>query len=465
MFDRRLMRRSQVINSLAAILANQAQKVFMMKKQFTLTIIGLLMTTFQVVGQTAKHVIFLTIDGFRPEFYLDSQWQMPNVRALMKDGAYAKGVNSVFPSMTYPSHTTIVTGVQPANHGIFYNNVFTPDGAAQQPYWQDSSIHVQTIWKAAKDQGMTVASLYWPVSANAPVDYNIPDIGSLGDSIREQYSLPNGFYAEVKKEVFGGVEKIDHGKNQNIGKIAAYIINKSKPELMTIHVFAVDGAAHASGREGTRVQEAVADADAAVGIIVDALKTAGIWESTVFLVGGDHGFYDVRKTISPNVWLKEAGLNNDFKAGDWKAQFNTVGGSAFLHLKDPSDKAIADRVKAILEAQPDSIKRFYRMISKSQLAKGGYNPNVAFALSAEQDAYFNVASTGDAVKAGKGGGHGHFPDSKKIQTGLVAHGPGIRKGAVIEEMDVRDMTPIMVKLLGITFPKVDGKIPKGLLKP
>jgi predicted AlkP superfamily pyrophosphatase or phosphodiesterase len=435
-----------------------------MKKQLSITLLALLMTTAQLLAQTAKHVIFITIDGFRPDFYLDSEWQTPNLHALMNDGAYAKGVNSVFPSMTYPSHTTIVTGVQPAKHGIFYNNIFTPDGAPQQPYWQDSSIHAPTIWKAAKEKGMTVASLYWPVSANAPVDYNIPDIGGLGDGVREQYSLPQGFYAEVKKEVFGGVDKIDAGKNQNIAKIAAYVIQKSKPELMTIHVFSVDGAEHAVGRNGARVQEAVADADAAVGIIVDALKAAGIWENTVLLVGGDHGFYDVRKTISPNVWLKEAGLINDLKTGDWKAQFNSVGGSAYLYLKDPSDKATANKVKALLEAQPDSVKQYYRIISREQLNKGGYNPNVAFAITGERDAAFSQASTGNAIKPGKGGTHGHFPDTKNIRTGLIAHGPGIRKGAVIEEMNLRDMTPIMVKLLGIPFPKVDGKIPAGLLK-
>ena len=435
----------------------------MMKKQLAFALLTLILTTGNLLAQSAKHVIFVTIDGFRPDFYLNNQWQMPNVQALKNNGAYVKGVNSVFPSMTYPSHTTIITGVQPAKHGIFYNNVFTPDAAAQQPYWQDSSIHVPTIWKAAKDKGMTVASLYWPVSANAPVDYNIPDIGGLGDAIREQYSLPNGFYAEVKKEVFGGAEKIDHGKNQNIAKIAAYIIQKSKPELMTIHVFSVDGASHAAGREGTRVQEAVADADAAIGIIVDALKSAGIWEQTVLLVGGDHGFYDVKKTISPNVWLREAGLINDLKAGDWKAQFNTVGGSAFLYLQDPSDLGTATKVKTILAAQPDSIKQYYRIIDKDKLNKGGYNPNVAFALTAEHDGSFNMTNVGDAVKAGKGGAHGHFPDTKNIQTGLVAHGPGIRKGAVITQMDLRDMSPVMMKLLGIPFPDVDGKIPAGLL--
>jgi predicted AlkP superfamily pyrophosphatase or phosphodiesterase len=435
-----------------------------MKKQLSIALLALLMTTGQLMAQTAKHVIFLTIDGFRPDFYLEDGWQTPNIRALMKDGAYAKGVNSVFPSMTYPSHTTIVTGVQPVKHGIYYNNIFTPDGAPQQPYWQDSSIHAPTIWKAAKAKGMTVASLYWPVSANAPVDYNIPDIGGLGDSIREQYSLPQGFYAEVKKEVFGGVDKIDAGKNQNVAKIAAYVIKKSKPELMTIHVFDVDHYEHAEGRNGPKVHEAVADADEAVGIIIDALKEAGIWESTVFLVGGDHGFYDVKKTISPNVWLKEAGLMNDVKTGDWKAQFNPSGGSAYLYLKDPSDKATANKVKELLEAQPDSVKQYYRIISREQMDKGGYNPNVAFAITGEHDAAFGGGSTGNAVRGGRGGTHGYFPDTKNIRTGLVAHGPGIRKDAVIEEMNLRDMTPIMVKLLGIPFPKVDGKIPAGLLE-
>jgi predicted AlkP superfamily pyrophosphatase or phosphodiesterase len=434
-----------------------------MKKQLSVAFLALFITTGQLMAQTAKHVIFLTIDGFRPDFYLDSEWQTPNLRALIKDGAYAKGVNSVFPAVTYPSHITIVTGVQPVKHGIFYNNIFTPDGARQQPYWQDSSIHVPTIWKAAKEKGMTVASLYWPVSANAPVDYNIPDIGSLGDSVREQYSLPQGFYAEVKKEVFGGVDKIDHGKNQNIGKIAAHIIKKIKPGLMTIHVFSADGAQHAVGRSGTQVQQAVADADAAVGIIIDALKEAGIWDSTVLMVGGDHGFYDIKKMISPNVWLKQAGLMNDLKTGDWKAQFNSAGGSAHLYLKDPTDNATANKVKALLESQPDSVKQYYRIITKQQLDKGGYNPNLAFALTGEHDAAFSAASTGEAVKNGKGGTHGHFPDTKNIRTGLVIHGPGIRKGAVIEEMNLRDMTPIMVKLLGIPFPKVDGKIPAGLL--
>src|ERR1700761_1052646 len=159
----------------------------------------------------ATHVVLITIDGSRPDFYMDPSWHADNIRALMADGAYAEGVNSVFPSMTYPSHTTIVTGVQPAKHGIYYNT-----GPGEKVYWNDSSIKVPTVWGAATAKGMTVASLLWPVSADAPVRYDIPDIGSLGERVREQYSKPSGFVDELKQQVFPGAERIEYGRDVNV---------------------------------------------------------------------------------------------------------------------------------------------------------------------------------------------------------------------------------------------------------
>jgi predicted AlkP superfamily pyrophosphatase or phosphodiesterase len=435
-----------------------------MLKKICLAIIAL---SFSLTGftQAAKHVIFITIDGFRPNYYLDTPWHTPNLRALMKEGAYAEGVNSVFPSMTYPSHTTIVTGVQPEKHGVYYNAMFEPMGATGKIYWQDSAIHVPTIWEAARKKGMKVAALFWPVSADAPVDYNIPDVGSAGDVAREKFSKPAGFTAELRKELFGGVEKIDHGKDQNIAKIAAYIIKKDKPGLMTIHLFSVDHASHLEGRSGNMVKEAIADADEAIGIIIAALKEQGIWNSTVLMIGGDHGFKNVSRNVYPNVWLKNAGLMNDEKKDDWKAQFFTVGGSAWLYLKDKNDIATVNAVHKILDALPDTTKRFFRMVDRNKMNGVGANPEVVFALTAENEASFGNANTGDAIRMSKGGAHGHFPDTKEIRTGLIAHGPGIKRGAVIPVMDVRDMAPIISKLLGLSFPPAEGKIPAGLLNP
>src|ERR1700712_333889 len=88
-------------------------------------------------GQKDRHVVLITVDGFRPDFYLDPSWNTPNLQQLKKDGVFADGVNSVFPSMTYPSHTTIVTGVHPAQHGIYFNNMFEPNGPTGKMYWND----------------------------------------------------------------------------------------------------------------------------------------------------------------------------------------------------------------------------------------------------------------------------------------------------------------------------------------
>ncbi len=94
----------------------------------------------------------------------------------------------------------------------------------------------------------------------------------------------------------------------------------------------------------------------------------------------------------------------------------------------------------------------------------GANPEVAFALTAEKEASFGKDFTGPDVRPGKGGSHGHFPDTQSIRTGLVAHGPGIKVGSVINLMNEIDIAPTIAKLLGLSLPSADGKIPAGLLK-
>src|SRR6185312_5479823 len=394
-------------------------------------------------------------------FYLDTAWHTVTMHSLMRQGTYAKGVNSVFPSMTYPSHTTIVTGVQPLQHGVYYNAMFEPTGSTGRIYWNDSSIKTPTLWTAAQKKGLKTAALFWPVSADAPVAYNIPDIGSMGEAIRAQYSKPAGFIDEVKTNLFSSAAKIEYGKNINIARIAAYVIEKARPNLMAVHFFAVDHAEHMQGRNGEMVKEAVADADSGIAIIIDALKKAGIWETTVLLVVGDHGFVDVKTTVSPNVWLKEAGLANDVKKDDWKAQFNSVGGSSYLYLKN-HDQQTLDAVKKILAQLPESKRKLFAVMDRKKLNQIGANPEVALALTGLNGAAFNNAFTGEDIKPGHGGTHGYFPDFREIQTGFIAYGPGITKGGVIPEMNLRDIAPAVAKILGLDLPSAKGRIPAVL---
>jgi predicted AlkP superfamily pyrophosphatase or phosphodiesterase len=433
-------------------------------KKVLVTLLCFLFFGFAGSAQRVEHVVLITIDGFRPDFYMDPSWNAVNIRQLMADGTRAvQGVNSVFPSMTYPSHTTIVTGVQPAKHGVYFNKMFEPNGPTGRMYWNDTSIHVPTVWDAAEKKGMTVAALFWPVSADAPVQYNIPDNGDMGEAAQDKYSKPAGFVDDLKKNVFDNVARINYGKDHNAARIAAYVIGKSKPNLMTIHFFSVDHYEHMQGRQGDSVRAAVHDADSSVGIVVDALKKAGIWDKTVIIVTGDHGFMDVKTSVNPNIWLVEAGLITDVKTDNWKAQFFSVGGSTYLYLKDPNDKETLAKVKEVLANRPEEEKKLFRMIDRAKLDAIGANPLVPFALTAENGASFGNAMKGDAVKPSHGGTHGHFPDFYEIRTGYVACGPGIRKGGEIKEMNQRDQATIIAKLLGLSLPTSEGKIPAGLL--
>jgi predicted AlkP superfamily pyrophosphatase or phosphodiesterase len=423
----------------------------------------LFLVSFAGIAQKAEHVVLITIDGFRPDYYLDRSWKTTNLAQMMKDGVHANGVNSVFPSMTYPSHTSIITGVRPAKHGIYFNNMFEPTGSTGKIYWEDSSIKVPTLWTAAKAKGLKTAALMWPVSAGAPVNFNFSDVGSMGEANREQRAVPSGIVAELKKNLFNDSPRIEYGKDRNIANIAAYVIKKDKPNLMTIHFFGVDHYSHMEGREGPAVRAAIAHADSSVAVVIDALKSAGIWDKTVFIVTGDHGFMDVTTSVNPNIWLIKEGLITDVKKDEWKAQFYSVSGSGYLYLKDKNDTKTATQVLNMLNNLPAEEKKLFRIIDRKQLDKAGANPEVAFAITAENGASLGNAMTGDAVKPRtKGGAHGHFPDFREIRTGFVAVGPGIRKNSVIEEMNVIDIAPYISQVLGLSMPGVEGKVPKAL---
>lgn len=425
-----------------------------MKKLFLFPALALCL-----LSASAQHVILVTIDGFRPDYYMDTSWHAVHLLQLLQKGVHAEGVNSVFPSITYPSHTTIVTGVQPSTHGVYYNDMFDPTTKGRI-YWNDSAIHSPTLWGAVTNAGMRADALLWPVSAEAPVRYDIPDIGSLGEAAREQYSKPAGFTDSLRKHVFGGAARIEYGHDENVGKIAAYVIQKDRPHFMTVHLFSVDHYSHEQGRHGDHVQRAIVDADSAIGIIQDAIQQAGIADSTVLIVTGDHGFLDVTHHVNPNVWLDSIGLAP--MTPDWKARFNAAGGSSFLYLRDPQDKETRSRVLALLKALPSEQRQYFRIIDRAQMDAIGANPGVAFALSGLNGAAFGNEATGAAITPGKGGTHGYFPDFQEIRTGFIIAGPGIARGGAIPVMNLRDIAPIVAKILGLNFPSAQGHIPDGV---
>ena len=427
--------------------------------------------------QAVKHVVLISIDGFRPDFYLDPGWGAVNLRQMMKEGVYAQGVRSVFPSFTYPSHTTIVTGALPVRHGIYYNQPFEPGGPEGRWYWEFSRIKAPTLWEAAHKAGLTSAAISWPVTVGAPINYNIPETwpwpnGSNLDrlSFSSKYATPAGLFEELQQNATGKLAPNDYnldylGMDENVARMAAYLIRTYKPGLVALHMACVDHNEHEHGREGEEVKLAIAGADRAVRTILEALDKAGIKDSTAVIVMGDHGFVDIHTQLLPNVWLKENGFSIPSGAhpSDWTALFNTTGGSAFLHLKDPADSVTLRQVRRILSDLPESKKKLFRVLGREELTRIGADPDAALALAAVQGICFGASEKGPDIKAASGGTHGYYPDFREIQTGFIGYGPGFKKGAVIPLMGLEDVAPLIAHLLGIPFNAPDGVLYPGLL--
>lgn len=418
-------------------------------------------------AQSAEHVVIITIDGFRPDFYRDSSWPAPNLQWMAENGTSVDFVRGIFPTVTYPSHTTIATGVFPASHGIYYNSKIE-DGKPAGWYYDFKDIQAETLWEAAQAEDLSTASVSWPITSNSRyIDYNIPEIWSFENpadrrGATSEYATPSGLFEEVVKNATGDLE-IDEfnlsslAMDENIGRIAAYIIRQYKPNLLTVHLPNTDGAQHRSGREGQEVRRAVAGADHAIGDIYDALAKAEILENSAIIITGDHGFVTTHTSIAPNIWLREAGLAD-------KCFFASSGGSAFLHLTNPKDKKATSQVITMLNDLPEADKKLFRIVSKEEMTTMGANPNAVMAISAVEGISFSNAKEGDVFTQAPGGKHGYFPEFDHIHTGFVGYGGGFRSGIEIQKIGLEDIAPTAAALLGISLKAPDGMTYPGMFE-
>ncbi len=445
-----------------------------MKKAFLFFSVLFFATANPLQAQSSHHVVLVTIDGFRPDFYKEDKWATPNLHQLVEAGSYADGVRGVFPTVTYPSHTTIMTGALPIRHGIYYNTPFEPDGETGRWYWEYNLIQVPTLWTAIHAAGMKTAGISWPVTSGAPIDYHVPEIWSLDKKISRLSTMrgnsqPKGFFEELETNATGKLDDLvmdaDYmSRDESFGRMAAYIIRQYKPAFLAVHLPCVDHAEHMEGRDGPTVRRAVAGADHAIGDMLEAIRQAGLSDSTTVIVTGDHGFVDIHSAVAPNVWLGKAGLLDTTDSKIWKAKFHTSGAAAFLNLKDPKDMKTLNAVKVLLEKLPAGEKKLFRLVDLAELDKIGADPHVFLGLAPVPGITFNSSATGTAVKTAHGGMHGYFPDFKEIQTGFIAAGAGIAKGAVVPLMGLEDIAPLVATLLGVPFHAPDGVLYPGLLR-
>ena len=424
-----------------------------------------LLCTAQLLAQArGAPVILISIDGLRPDYILDADrhgLKIPNLRRMMADGAYAKAVTGVLPTVTYPSHTTMVTGVAPARHGILNNSPFDPFGKNQGGWmWYAEDIHALTLWEAVNRAGFPSSSVDWPVTVGAPITFNIVQYwrATTDDDHKLLRALSTpGLLDEGEKVVgrypAGYIYTVDTDRRR--AAFAAWLIASRKPRFHTSYFSVLDEVQHAEGRGTPDVFSTIEALDGMIGTVAQAAVAAD--PRSVVCVVSDHGFARYDKTVSINLALKNAGLidvNADGTLKDWRA---ITWGNAVV-VKDRNDAStIRAAGEALAKLASDPASGVFRVLDNAAARADGGFPDAAFVVGVR--AAYNISGrlTGALVQPAKPGGtHGLLRELPEMDSAFFIAGSGIPK-RVFERIDMRDIAPTLATLAGVSLPNAEGR--------
>jgi predicted AlkP superfamily pyrophosphatase or phosphodiesterase len=420
----------------------------------------------------APTVLLISVDGMKPEAVIDAQshgLKVPHLRAFMADGVYAGAVRGVLPTLTYPSHTTLLTGASPARHGIVDNTTFDPLLRNQHGwYWYAEDIKVPTLWDAAAAARLTTANIYWPVSVGAKITFNLPQIWRAGtdDDLKLQRALSTpGLEQELSAELGrypGGMEETV-AEDEIRARFAIRLLEKKHPGFFTVYLTGLDTEEHASGPFSQKSNETLERLDAVVGSLRAAAEKAAPGRATVCVVS-DHGFAAVEHDVNLYAAFREAGLisvDKDNKVTEWKAMLWPAGGSAAVMLAEPTDEQLRARVKALLDKlSSDPANGIDRVWSQREMQQARGFPNAAFLVSLKigyEMAY--GLSMPLITKPSNLGMHGYVPERAEMRSSFFMVGPQVPRGKHLEEIDMRQIAPTLANILHI---RLAGAELKGL---
>lgn len=264
---------------------------------------------------------------------------LPNISKLIKSGALIKNIKTIYPSLTYPAHVSIVTGKYPVNHGITNNTVLNIKDENPNWNWYGNKIKGDTLFDLAREKGLKTCSIVWPVTGKMKIDYNMPEIFETKpwhNQIVMSALAGSIFYQLNLNKKFGDIRRGTREPylDDFVTECTKYTIENYKPNLTMIHLIDVDSHRHDYGYFSREAFDALNRHDKRVGEIIDSLKKSGIYEDTTIVLLGDHSAIDVNNVIRLNSEFKKEGLlsSDGNKILDFKAVARECGGSAYIYI-------------------------------------------------------------------------------------------------------------------------------------
>lgn len=425
-------------------------------------------------GQERKShpVVLISLDGLRPDFVLNADHyglKIPNLRLLLQRGSFASGVRGVLPTVTYPSHTTLVTGVSPARHGIEANTTFDPlNRNFEGWYWYAEDIKVPTLWDSASAAGLSVANIHWPVTVGARITYNLPQIWRAGTAddrkLLRSLSTP-GLLSSLERELGpyadGQSESIESDENRAL--FAVRLIQQKKPDLILAYFTALDHTEHETGPFSQQSYGILERLDTIVGRLMQAAQETFKGQAIVAVVS-DHGFIETKHQLNLIGAFRDAGLikfdpQNKDQVSSWDATVWPSGGSAAIVLRDPANSELVNKVKVLLTSlAADPVNGIDVILDQQEIRKLGGFSTASFVVSLRPGYKYARGWSGPLVSdTPTTGMHGYVPSQPEMRSVFFVAGPGITVGKSLGEIDMRDIAPTIAHLLGITLSSAEGK--------
>lgn len=371
-------------------------------------------------AQIAKpYVLLISIDGYRYDY--SEKYGAANLAALGNQGVRAKALLPEFPTLTFPNHYSIATGLYPEHHGIVENGFWDPElqasfrftnpvDAGDGKWWGGTP-----LWVLAEQQGMRAAAYFW-----------------VGSEASIQGVRPSYYYLYNSKTAL----------NAQTGQIVEWLNlpEAKRPHLMLLYLSKVDHEGHVHGPEAPETRDAVKEVDAALGHLFQQVRDTGLPVNVV--VVSDHGMAQVTREIRFTT--------EEFEG----AKFSTGTTQIDIHSKDP---ALIDRLYEHFAHKDPDLAVYRKADLPSSLHYRDNNRIGDLVIYAKTPVRLRYDAPGAKPSGKVEGMHGYevarVPEMKGI---FYAQGPAIRGGRVIEEFQNIHVYPFVAQILGLTPGKIDG---------
>jgi predicted AlkP superfamily pyrophosphatase or phosphodiesterase len=435
-----------------------------LKSLCALALIVFTASVLHAVSLKDRTVIVICLDGF-PSYALDDpRLPIPTLRNLARDGIVAASMRPVNPTVTWPNHTAMVTGVDASEHKVLYNGLLTRSDKTIQPSiepWRDKDelVHAPTIYDIAYQAGLTTAQVNWVAIYGAKtITWQFPELPDPNGAI-EREMIADGTVTADQLRTFEASSQA--WQDEMWAAAAEKILEKHQPNLLLFHLLTLDDTNHEYGPMSPASFTAMAFLDAKVKQIQDVLRRTGRSRSATLIIVSDHGFQTIKRRIHPNVLLREKGLLSGASSqlkGD--AFVQPEGGTAMVYVTNPDRRAELIPQLRRLFTGVEGIDQIHGAEDFPQMglptrAISDQAPDLV--LAAIPDYAFSNESEGAFVtEAPQGGTHGYVNTDPKMQAIFIAAGAGVPRGIQLDSILNLDVAPTIAALLGLEMKNVKG---------